>query len=339
MHAPDPLQRRLDRRSEGELLRRDRSPDRFRSLSGDPAPRRHDRQPSDRPPGRRPPRYFPSGTWEYTKAVRARARRRRCRSRSSSSRACIATRRVRVNDTLAAHRPCGYSDFTVQIDHLLRFGEPNEIKVEARAHDDSRWYSGAGIYRSVWLLRGPRVHLVPGGLQVSTPEIDDDVAVVAVAWRCGTSPSDRSRRRPAGRGARPDGTVVAGAEAPVTTVPGDVLDGAAAALRPGAASLGSRRSLPLHLPGHPAGRTTRSSTRRSTHLRDPLPVGSTRAGPAHQRGAGPAAGRLRAPRQRPARCGHHRPGRGAPGRAAQSGRVQRHPERPQPLEQADARRL
>jgi beta-galactosidase len=45
---------------------------------------------------------------------------------------------VRVNDAVVAQRPGGYSDFTVHVDHLLRFGEPNEVKVEARAHDDSR---------------------------------------------------------------------------------------------------------------------------------------------------------------------------------------------------------
>ena len=101
---------------------------------------------------------------------------------------------MRVNDALVAHRPGGYSDFIVQIDHLLRFGETNEVKVEARAHDDSRWYSGAGLYRNVWLLQGGRVHLVPGGLQVATPEIDDDVAVVAVSAGCGTSRSPRRTR-------------------------------------------------------------------------------------------------------------------------------------------------
>ena len=130
---------------------------------------------------------------------------------------------VRVNGTLVAQRPSGYADFTVQIDHLLHFDRPNEVTVDARAHDDSRWYSGAGIYRNVWLLRGPRVHLVPGSLQVSTPEIDDDVAVVAVCVvvrnQAMTAADAVLRLEVLDR----DGTVVAGAEAPVSTVPGDAL--------------------------------------------------------------------------------------------------------------------
>jgi beta-galactosidase len=97
------------------------------------------------------------------------------------------------------------------------------VKVEARAHDDSRWYSGGGIYRSVWLLQGERVHLVPGGLQVVTPEIDDDVATVAVTAEVRNQSTTSSSAVLRLEVLDADGVVVAGAEAPVTTVPGDVL--------------------------------------------------------------------------------------------------------------------
>ncbi len=130
---------------------------------------------------------------------------------------------VLVNGSLVAHRPGGYSDFTVQVDHLLRFDEPNEVKVQARAHDDSRWYSGAGLYRSAWLLLAGRVHLVPGGLQLVTPEIDDEVAMVAVGAEVRNQSSVTSSATLRLEIVNADGTVVAGAEAPVTTAPGDVL--------------------------------------------------------------------------------------------------------------------
>jgi beta-galactosidase len=166
--------------------------------------------------------FFPSGSWEYTKSFEV--------SPDDEGNALFLEfegvyrdARVRVNDTLVAHRPFGYSGFTAQVDHLLRFGAPNEVKVEARAHDESRWYSGAGIYRSVWLHQGGRVHLVPSGLQIVTPEIDDDVAVVTVSAEVrnqsvGTS-SAVLRIELLGT----DEAVVAQAEAPVTTSPGDVL--------------------------------------------------------------------------------------------------------------------
>ena len=166
--------------------------------------------------------YFPSGTWEYRKSFEP--------APEDAGSAIVLEfdgvyrdARVRVNDTLVAHRPGGYSDFTVQVDHLLRFGEPNEVKVDARAHDDSRWYSGGGIYRSVWWLQGGRVHLVPGGLQVVTPEIDDDVAVVAVSAVVRNQSIAASNAVLRVELLDADGVVAAGAEAPVTTVPGDAL--------------------------------------------------------------------------------------------------------------------
>jgi beta-galactosidase len=166
--------------------------------------------------------YFPGGTWEYRKSFEP--------SSDDAGSAVFLEfdgiyrdGSVRVNDALVAHRPGGYSDFIVQIDHLLRFGETNEVKVEARSHDDSRWYSGAGIYRSVWLLQGGRVHLAPGRLQVTTPEIDDEVAVVAVSAVVRNQSITASSAVLRLEVLRSDGTFVAGVEAPVTTVPGDAL--------------------------------------------------------------------------------------------------------------------
>ncbi len=166
--------------------------------------------------------YFPSGTWEYKKSFEL--------SPDDAGSAVILEfegvyrdASVRVNGSLVAQRPNGYSDFSVQVDHLLRFDAPNEVRVEARAHDDSRWYSGAGIYRSVWLLQGGRVHLVPGGLQVATPEVDDDVAVVAVSAEVRNQSTTASGAVLRLEVLDADGAVVAGAEAPVSTVPGDAL--------------------------------------------------------------------------------------------------------------------
>jgi beta-galactosidase len=174
------------------------------------------------PAGHAATAYFPSGNWEYKKSFEVAA------DETGSAvylefEGVYRDARVRVNDALVAHRPNGYADFTVQIDPLLRFGETNEVKVEARAHDDSRWYSGAGIYRSVWLLQGGRVHLVPGGLQVATPEIDDDVVVLAVSAEVRNQSSTLSSALLRLEVLRADGTLVTQAEAPVTTVPGDVL--------------------------------------------------------------------------------------------------------------------
>jgi beta-galactosidase len=174
------------------------------------------------PAGRPAAAYFPSGSWEYKKSFELPS------SDEGSSvffefEGVYRDALVFVNGSQVTHRPSGYSDFTVQVDHLLRFGEANEVKVEARVHDDSRWYSGAGIYRSVWLLQAGRVHLVPGGLQLVTPEIDDDGAVVIASAEVRNQSIGASHAVLRVEILRADGACVTVAEAPVTTVPGDVL--------------------------------------------------------------------------------------------------------------------
>ena len=127
--------------------------------------------------------YFPGGSWEYRRTLDVTGD-----DTGADSDAVVLEFEgvyrdavVSVNGTIAAHRPYGYSNFFVPIDHLLRHDAENVLRVEVKAGDDSRWYSGAGIYRNVWLLRSGRVHLAPDGLQVRTPEIDAAGAVVVVA--------------------------------------------------------------------------------------------------------------------------------------------------------------
>lgn len=88
---------------------------------------------------------------------------------------------VYVNGALAGQHAFGYSRFTVRIDPYLRFGEANEIRVTCRAHQDSRWYTGSGIYRDVRLLTKRPVHIGVDGVRITTTDIDDARAIVEVA--------------------------------------------------------------------------------------------------------------------------------------------------------------
>ena len=128
--------------------------------------------------------------------------------------------RVAVNGVQVVRRPYGYSRFQVQVDHLLVAGA-NTITVEARSHQDSRWYTGAGIHRDVWLLRSGRLHLAPSGLTVATPEVDDEVAVVTVAAEVRDQGLVATTSTLVAELVDPDGSVVASTEAPLTTFPGD----------------------------------------------------------------------------------------------------------------------
>jgi hypothetical protein len=128
---------------------------------------------------------------------------------------------VLLNGEFVAHRPNGYTGFTVDADAYLRFGEVNRITVEARSHKDSRWYSGAGIYRPVHLVVADPVHIPLDGVRVATPDIDGGRAVVAVATTVRNVTRHTRETRVHGSVVSPDGVEVASASAPVTVLPGE----------------------------------------------------------------------------------------------------------------------
>ena len=75
---------------------------------------------------------------------------------------------IYVNRILAGEWKYGYSAFTVDLSPALTAGE-NEVLVRVRHQaPNSRWYSGAGIYRNVWLKECGKVYLPPDGTYVST---------------------------------------------------------------------------------------------------------------------------------------------------------------------------
>lgn len=88
---------------------------------------------------------------------------------------------VWLNGQQAAFRPYGYTNFYVDCAPYLHAGE-NELRVIARNADqpNSRWYSGAGIYRPVqlWTARGARIAL--NGVKIRTLSLDPAVVEVRV---------------------------------------------------------------------------------------------------------------------------------------------------------------
>ncbi len=84
--------------------------------------------------------------------------------------------KVFINGKEAGGAPYGYIPFFVCADELLVNGE-NTIRVECENNDqpDSRWYTGAGIYRPVWLWTGPKGGIEPEQVRVHTVSIDPAV--------------------------------------------------------------------------------------------------------------------------------------------------------------------
>lgn len=128
---------------------------------------------------------------------------------------------VYLNGVLIGQRPYGYSAFRVRLDPALRYGTANVIRVDARAHRDSRWYSGLGIYRGVELLDLPLVHIAPNSLRATTPDIDSERAVVEVSSRIANESLGTASPVLRTRLLNGSGTIVSSEESVVTVRKGD----------------------------------------------------------------------------------------------------------------------
>ena len=75
---------------------------------------------------------------------------------------------VMVNEKVVCTHRYGYTAFLVDVTEALTPGD-NRVAVHIRHQSpNSRWYSGAGIFRDVYLLTLPRHHILPDGFQVNT---------------------------------------------------------------------------------------------------------------------------------------------------------------------------
>lgn len=164
--------------------------------------------------------YFPGGVFEYSKTFDVPAELA-LKKVSIGFEGVYRDAMVFVNGVFAGQRPNGYSGFVIALDPFLRYGEANTIRVDARAHDDSRWYTGAGIHRDTHLIVTDLVHIDHNGVQVTTPDIDEERAVVAA---CTTVRNDSLHTRTVSVTTLidgPDGAPIAEASSPTTVRAGE----------------------------------------------------------------------------------------------------------------------
>ena len=72
---------------------------------------------------------------------------------------------VYLNGHLLGIRPSGFASFLYDMTPYLQADADNvlAVRVNHSAEADSRWYTGSGIYRNVWLVTAPKVHLAQWG--------------------------------------------------------------------------------------------------------------------------------------------------------------------------------
>lgn len=86
---------------------------------------------------------------------------------------------VWVNGQLAGGWPYGYASWRLDLTPYVLPGGTNQLAIRIdNPPNSSRWYPGAGIYRSVWLTRTHPVHVGQWGTFVTTPEVSKEKAVV-----------------------------------------------------------------------------------------------------------------------------------------------------------------
>lgn len=81
---------------------------------------------------------------------------------------------VYVNGQLAAEWKYGYSTFTVEITDYLKPGENRVLVRACFMAPNSRWYSGAGIYRDVWMKVTDKTYIEENGIYISTQRQQED---------------------------------------------------------------------------------------------------------------------------------------------------------------------
>ncbi|MBQ7470865.1 MAG: DUF4982 domain-containing protein [Prevotella sp.] len=89
---------------------------------------------------------------------------------------------VYLNGHLIGQRPNGYASTLYELTPFLNPTGDNvlAVRVDHSRYADSRWYTGSGIYRDVWLVRAPKTHLAQWGTAYRLKAIDAKEAIVEV---------------------------------------------------------------------------------------------------------------------------------------------------------------
>lgn len=81
--------------------------------------------------------------------------------------------KVYLNGIYIGEQPYGYSSFVFDLTNHLQFGKENVLAVRLENKpESSRWYSGAGIYRNVRLVKTAQTHVAHWGTFITTPTVN-----------------------------------------------------------------------------------------------------------------------------------------------------------------------
>jgi beta-galactosidase len=128
--------------------------------------------------------YFPMGCAWYQKTLELQDEWRQ-KKISVAFEGVYMNAEVWLNRHYLGRHPYGYTSFQFDLTPYLDWEGPNELKVYVdNSHQlNSRWYSGSGIYRPVWLMVADPLHIAQWGTYVTTPEISEASAAVKITTK------------------------------------------------------------------------------------------------------------------------------------------------------------
>ncbi len=89
--------------------------------------------------------------------------------------------KVYLNGVYIGEWPYGYSSFSFELTKFVQFGKENILSVRLENKEESsRWYSGAGIYRNVRLVKTAPIRVANWGTYITTPVVTDQKGEVNI---------------------------------------------------------------------------------------------------------------------------------------------------------------
>ena len=125
--------------------------------------------------------YFPAGVGWYRKSFKV-PNEWKGKSISIYFEGVYMNSEVIINGQSLGIRPYGYSSFSYDLSPYLNPGHENVIavRVDNSKQVNSRWYSGSGIYRHVWMVVTDLVHVANWGVEITTPDVSSKRAAVEI---------------------------------------------------------------------------------------------------------------------------------------------------------------
>jgi len=101
---------------------------------------------------------------------------------------------VWINDHYLGFRPNGFISFRYNLTPYIKYNGKNiiAVKVDNSKQPNSRWYSGSGIYRNVWLVITNKTHIDHWGTYITTPKVAQQSADIVINTKINNGENNHS---------------------------------------------------------------------------------------------------------------------------------------------------